>query len=132
MKYVVDTNIILRFLVGDNKEQQRKAVSYFREGEKGKRDLIIAPLVIAEVCFVLETFYKKSREEIVSALQVFISSRWLAVEHRDRLIYLLPLYKSGLHFVDSLLVAWARLEKAKLLTFDRKLARKASMMELSS
>ena len=125
MKYVVDTNIILRFLVGDNKEQQKKAVAYFREGEKGKRDLYITPLVIAEVCFVLETFYKKSREDIVSALQVFISSRWLSVEQRDRLVYLLPLYKSGLHFVDSFLVAWTRLEKAKLLTFDRKLEKKA-------
>lgn len=79
---IVDTNVLIRFLVGDHKTQQEQAKKWFSEAEKGKRKMVIKPLIVAETCFVLESFYKKTREEIASAFEVLLSQKWLVVEER--------------------------------------------------
>ena len=57
---VVDTNVLIRFFVGDNKVQQKRARNWFSQAQKGKRKLAIKTIVVAETCFVLESFYKGS------------------------------------------------------------------------
>lgn len=88
---ILDTYVILRFLVGDDRGQFEKAQRWFREAEEGERDIGVSTIVIAEACFVLESFYQKSREDIADAMEVFLSQRWLQVEERDVLINLWPL-----------------------------------------
>ena len=113
--------MLLRFIVGDNEAQQKQAEQWFREAEAGKRKIIVVPLVVAEACFVLESFYKKQREEIAQAVEVFVGERWLQVENREALLSLWPWYTKGFHFVDSFLLAWSQAQEAKVLTFDEKL-----------
>ncbi|PIY80409.1 MAG: hypothetical protein COY80_02925 [Candidatus Pacebacteria bacterium CG_4_10_14_0_8_um_filter_42_14] len=121
---VVDTNVLLRFLVGDNSQQQKIAHTWFQEAESGKRQLIIKPLVIAETTFVLESFYKQSREKIADSLETLLAQKWLVVEERTVMNKLWYWYKNGLHFVDSYLLAWSKNNKAELLTFDKELIKK--------
>ncbi len=121
---ILDTNVILRFLVGDEPEHQKSAKLWFGEAEKGRRRILILPLVVAEAVFVLESFYKKSRAEICEAMEVFLSQRWLIVEEREALLGTFKFYKQGLHFVDSHLLALARTRGGKVLTFDIKLKKK--------
>lgn len=120
-KMIVDTNIILRFLVGDNENQKRQASEWFKKAEIGKIELIIHPLVIAECCFVLESFYKKNRFEISDSLEVFLSQKWLKVENRKALLLMWGDYKNNLHFVDSFLISLAKINASKVLSFDKKL-----------
>ncbi len=122
--FVLDTNVLLRFLVGDLPQQQKRAEQWFKEAEVGRRAIIVTPIVIAEASFVLESFYKQAREAIATALEVFVSERWLRVEERDVLQRLWTDYRAGLHFVDSYLNAWARTRGCEILTFDQKLARR--------
>jgi len=126
MEEILDTNVILRFLVGDNKAQQIKAKQWFAEAEKGKRKLVVKPLVVAESCFVLESFYKKTREEIASVFEVFLSQRWLGVEDREVMLGLWLWYRKNLHFVDSYLISWvkSRNRKMKVLSFDKDLLKR--------
>lgn len=123
---VVDTNVIIRFLVGDNLKQQQQAVQWFSEAEAGKRKLRIKPIVVAEATFVLESFYKKSRQEIADAFEVFLSQRWMQVDEREVLLSIWPLYKQKLHFVDSYLIASARVGQDTVLSFDQALLKQAS------
>ena len=124
-KQILDTNVLLRFLIGDNEKQQREAQRWFKEAEERKRKISIVPLVIAETCFVLESFYKQQREEIAGVLQVFLAQRWLEVEQREVLLLLWSWYRKGLHFVDSFLLAWMRVHDGQILTFDQSLLKKA-------
>ena len=121
---ILDTNVILRFLVGDNKEQQKLAIKWFKESESGKREIFVPSIVVAEASFVLETFYKKSRAEIAEALEVFLSQRWLKVEKREVLVGLWIWYRLGFHFVDSFLLSWSKINKYQVLTFDKQILKK--------
>lgn len=121
---ILDTNVILRFLVGDNKEQQKMAIEWFKEAESGKREIVVPSIVIAEASFVLESFYKKSRTEIAFAMEVFLSQGWLKVENRKILTELWTWYRLGFHFVDSFLLSWSKADKYKILTFDKQILKK--------
>jgi len=120
---ILDTNIILRFLVGDNKPQQEEAKKIFKAGERGKRDILVKPLVVAEVCFVLESFYKKTKAEIAESMEIFLSQKWLKVEDRQPLLSMWEWYREN--FVDSYLLACSKLGKSKILTFDKALSKKS-------
>jgi predicted nucleic-acid-binding protein len=124
---IVDTNVLIRFLVGDNKVQQKQARVWFSEAEKGKRKLVIKLLVVAETCFVLESFYKKQKEEIAGAFEVFLSQVWLEVEERSILLSLWDWYKKGFHFVDSYLLSWGKINSCSIISFDRELVSKLNL-----
>lgn len=126
MTELLDTNVILRYLVGDNPTQQSQAKKIFQAAQAGKRNIIIKPLVVAEVCFVLESFYKKSLEEIASSMEIFLSQKWLEVEDRPALLGMWPWYREGLHFVDSYLIASAQIDNLNIITFDKDLEKKVT------
>lgn len=121
---VLDTNVLLRFLVGDNEKQHAQAERWLKEAETGKKTIVILPIVIAEAAFVLESFYKRSRVEIVRSLLVFISQRWLEVHDRDTLSKMWSWYEQRFHFVDSFLLAWSQVNEGAILTFDADIRKK--------
>lgn len=122
--YVLDTNVLIRFLVGDNKEQLKQAARWFRSAEEGEMKITVHSLVVAEACFVLESFYKLPRKDIVLAMQIFLSQRFLNVPERDVLLQIWDHYQNGLHFVDSFLAQLAEQSDKIILTFDKSLLKK--------
>lgn len=125
MTNILDTNIILRYIVGDNDDQKIKARKIFLEAEKGKIELQVKTVVIAEVCYVLESFYEKSKSEIADKMEVFLSAKWLSVDDRKPILSMWEWYRKNLHFVDSYLLACAKFNKSKILTFDKELLKKS-------
>lgn len=121
---VLDTNVLIRFLIGDVPEQKFQAAVWFQEARKQKRSILVLPIVIAEASYVLESFYKNDRREIAESLETFVSQRWLRVESRRELLALWIWYRGGMHFVDSFLLAWSHMHKATVLSFDQKILRK--------
>ena len=121
---VLDTNVLLRFLVGDNQSQQKQAIEWFKQAENGRRKIIILPLVVAETVFVLENFYERSRSDIVEALDIFLAQKWLTIENRSVLRGLWKWYLEGFHFVDSYLLSWNDVYRGGVLTFDQRMNKK--------
>lgn len=68
-KYIADTNFILRYLLADNEEQYNKAKMLFEEARVGKNQIEIEQSVFVEVIFVLSSFYKVPKLEIVNLLK---------------------------------------------------------------
>jgi predicted nucleic-acid-binding protein len=124
MVELVDTNVVVRFLVGDNVNQKEIAAKWFWEAQEGRKKLWIKSVVVAETCFVLESVYKLPRKRIADALMTLVGQKWIGVEDRDALKNLWPLYIQGLHWVDSCLLATIRSKQYGLLTFDKELLRK--------
>jgi len=118
---IVDTNVILRFLVEDQPKQFNQAKIWFKQAKRGKFRLVVEPIVIAEGCYVLESFYKIDRVDIADKLQVLLGQRWLKVSQRKVLENLWPFYLQGLHFLDSFLLSWSKVNNQQVLSFDQEL-----------
>lgn len=117
----LDTNIIVRYLVGDVLDQFEVVKDLFRKAENGSVRLLVLPTVIAEVSYVLQRFYGKSVIEISSHLQSFLSESWYEIEHKEALLGMWGWYEQGNHFVDSYLIALNKFENIELFSFDKKL-----------
>jgi len=122
----IDTNVLLRYLVGDVDKHQQQATKWFKEAQQGKRKLRLSTIVIAETCFVLESFYKQERNSIANTLEVIISQKWITITDRKILLNLFGYYREGLHFVDSYLISWAKNNNESILSFDKQLLKKAN------
>lgn len=117
---LIDTNLIVRYLVQDHEKHAQAAEKLFAACDRGELVIVVLPAVLAECVFVLESFYRRSRADIASALGTLISSPSIAMTdaaiHRDALE---RYRKTKLHFVDCLLAATAAPEHVPLATFDQ-------------
>ena len=116
---LVDTNLIARYLVQDHDKHARAAAELFQACDRGDLEILLLPVVLAECVFVLESFYVKSRADIASVLELFISSP--GVEISDVTVHLdaLSRYKATrAHFVDCLIAATAVAKNVAVATFD--------------
>lgn len=120
---LLDTDILTRFFIGDIKSQHKKVEKIFKQAQAGKRKLRLEVLVVAEVCYVLESFYKRERAEIVDYLKLFISQKWIKVQNRKVIQGAWSWYLKGFHFVDSFLLSLSRDKGVRVLSFDKKLNR---------
>ncbi|MEI6511268.1 MAG: PIN domain-containing protein [Candidatus Uhrbacteria bacterium] len=124
--YIVDTNILVRFLTDDRGEQLAEIKTLFSQAEKGEHSLTITPLIVAETVYVLRSVYQKTPKEISDSLQIMLSQRWIKVEERQILLATLALTAAGTHFVDAYLAIRAKNDATEVFTFDRKLKRLAA------
>ena len=117
---LVDTNLIVRYLVQDHEKHAKAAGRIFDACDRGDVVLVVLPAVLAECVFVLESFYEQARADIAPALGRLISSP--GVEISDTAIYLdaLDRYrKTRIHFVDCLIAATAVAKNMPVATFDQ-------------
>jgi predicted nucleic acid-binding protein len=56
----VDTNILVRHLTGDPPELAERATRFLAEAQQ----LLLADLVVAEMVYVLESYYEVQRERV--------------------------------------------------------------------
>jgi len=71
---LVDTNIIVRYLVQDHEKHAKAAGKLFEACDRGDVEIVVLPAVLAECVFVLESFYEHARAGIAAALGTLISS----------------------------------------------------------
>jgi predicted nucleic acid-binding protein len=118
----VDTNVFLRFFVKDVESLYEKARALFERAEAGKIKLETSELVIAEIVWVLESFYGFSRKEITDVLVTLLASRNLKIANDMRISNAVHLYSSGnMDFIDAYNIAYMKSkEYTKVATFDSK------------
>ena len=104
----IDANVILRYLIKDPPEIAEAALKTFMDAKNGKVFLLVANLTVAEVVWVLESFYKYSKNQIAETLTEFLMCDGLEVETLDFLIEALVVYQEkNLDFADAFLAVCA-------------------------
>jgi len=118
----VDTNVFLRFFVKDVESQYEKARTLFEKAEAGKIRLETSELVIAEIVWVLESFYGFTRKEIADVLITLLSSRNLKIANSARISASIQSYVSGnMDFIDAYNIAYMKSKELEhIATFDLK------------
>ena len=124
-KVYIDANVILRYITKDPPAMAEAARKVFLEAQKGKVGLKIIPLIVAEVVWVLESFYDYSKTQIAETLIQLLLCDGLEVEQLSLLIEALTLYqKKNLDFADALLGVTALQQGPPMVySFDQHLDR---------
>ena len=120
----IDTNVIVRFLVGDDARQGTAAKHYLSKAEEAGESVFVSVPVILETGWVLENVYEYPRGEIVSALNVILRMPVFEIESHDRVSKLARnLTRMKLDFADLLIGLTAQDHDCETTrTFDRKAA----------
>lgn len=117
----LDTNVLVRYIVQDDKDQARKAGKVI---EKLAIDspAFVSCIVLCEINWVLKTAYKIAKSHRIAALNSIISVAVFEIERLDPCLVALRQYKLGqADFSDYLIQNIAKQEGYKIVfTFDKK------------
>ena len=119
---VIDTNLVLRHVLGDDPKQAAAVKSVFDALRSGEKAALLLESVLAECVYVLLHYYEVPKEEVVEKLDGVL--RYPGIVNRDKhdLREALKLFgEHALDFVDCVLVTKARIGALELLSFDEKL-----------
>lgn len=116
----VDTNVLVRLLVRDDRAQLDAAEKFVGKGAW------VSHLVLVETLWVLDAVYARSAEQIGAAVEMLLAHAALTLQDADVVTVALGQFRarSNLGFSDCLVLESAR--KAGHLplgTFDRQLAK---------
>lgn len=117
---LIDTNLIVRYLVQDHDKHAKAAGRLFDACDRGDVVILVLPVVLAECVFVLESFYRHPRPDIASALGRLIASPGIEISELTIHLDALNRYKkTTVHFVDCLIAATAVAKNVPVSTFDQ-------------
>lgn len=119
MNVWADTNILVRFMTGDPSEMARRAQRLLRRAADGELLLRIPSVVIAEVIWVLGSYYGSDRNVIADAVRALVLADGVSVDNADLVLEALRLVQeANVAYVDAYLAATARANGESVATFD--------------
>jgi predicted nucleic-acid-binding protein len=91
----LDTNVLVRLLVQDDRRQSSKANRYIEEAAAGGESCFLNTIVLCETVWVLESAYGYPKAMIVEALEKIVSITQFEIERKDAVWGALEDYKSS-------------------------------------
>lgn len=121
----VDTNYFLRFLLADNLEQSDKVKKLFLSAAEGNSQLCSSTIVIFEIYWVLSSYYKRDKSEMISTLEKILTLEFIEIDSRGIFLKALRIFREEpLSLEDCYYLSFASTKKAKkIATFDQKLSK---------
>ena len=121
----LDTNILVRALVGDDKRQTKAARAFLAERCTPEEPGFINLVVLCELIWTLKRTFQFERAQIVEVIRALLNNAALAVEAEEQVSAALSQFgQRSLDFPDLLI---AQINKAvgcsATATFDRKAAK---------
>jgi predicted nucleic-acid-binding protein len=120
----VDTNVVVRFLTGDDAEQFKHARRAMESGT-----VFIPKTVLLETEWVLRRAYSIAPRQILDAMESLLRAAEIVIEDESAIEQALLWYRDGMDLADALHIA-SRGAATQFLTFDKRLtsaARKAGI-----
>lgn len=120
MAALIDTNVIIRFLVGDHQEHLVESTRIFEDIESGKLQVEILDVVLMEALFVLTKFYNLPKADVVTDLKAILALEGVINSNKIILSDALSLFvDKNLDFVDALICSKCKLQGYEWRSFDR-------------
>lgn len=121
MTAFIDTNVLIRHLTGDPPPQAARATRYLARSQ----ELLLPDLILAEVAYVLESFYEAPRVQVAETLRAVLGFPAIRVVDAELLQRAVEVYDvHRLDFADAYLVACAeRASVGVIASFDRSIDR---------
>jgi predicted nucleic-acid-binding protein len=129
----LDTNVLVRLLVEDDPVQTEQARRFIESHCTPESPGFINCVVLAELVWVLESFYRFGHAEIAAAIESILAGRDRVVEYHDDARAALTEFRStGIGFTDAMIGRINLIRGCEATaTFDRKAARLKGFVRVS-
>ena len=119
---MLDTNVLLRFLLDDHPELSRAAAALFQQAADEKCLLILTDLGIAEAIWVLTSYYKLERQKVSESLAKLLLQAGVQCPTLEPVLDALARFKAtDCDFFDCYLAAQAASSGVAIASFDKDL-----------
>jgi len=118
--YLVDANLILRFLLNDHPEHSSAVKRLVARARKREVSLEVPFVALTETVFTLKSFYKKDRQDIAREMTKILTTP--GIKFRGPTWVFDAIEELGMRnvsFGDACLAAEARVDKLPVASFDR-------------
>ncbi len=119
----LDTNVVVRLLVGDDRRQALRARRLLEEAEASGERFFLTRVALLETIWVLEAVYELSRDEVLTAVEMLTQLSVLELEDHPGALELVRLGRSTSFHIPDLLIGLAGRSSGceSTLTFERRL-----------
>jgi len=116
-----DTNLFIRFFTGDSDNQSQESKKFLNQVSKGKYELFVCDLIVAEIIYVLESIYHLDRNEVVEKILAIAETDNTIIENRQVILGALDLYEEkNIDFIDAYLASHSIKNNCDtVFTFDK-------------
>jgi predicted nucleic-acid-binding protein len=117
--YLIDTNVILRYLLDDHKLFSPMAKAFMQDVAKEVKKAELSPVVVVECVYVMEKFYEIPKNEVVDKLSRILNIKGIVNSDKSEILDALVKYEnSGADIVDCILAAKSSPQRI-IVSFDK-------------
>jgi predicted nucleic-acid-binding protein len=88
----VDVDVILRYLTNDVPDQAKQAEELLKRVEEGNERVFLPDIILADIIWILEGYYKQTREDIREWITAILSLQGLTFSDKDTALNALDIY----------------------------------------
>ncbi len=126
---LIDTNVIIRYLVEDPEKVHMKfrgVFTFFPKVESGERNVALCELVLFEAFFVLTKFYRVPQNEAAEKLSDIVSFMGIIMHDKPLILSCFEILQTEkIDLVDAYLLALSKKKNLKgIYSFDRDLSKR--------
>ncbi len=128
----LDTNILVRYLVQDERRQSARATAFIRAAALRKESFFVNDIVLCELVWVLQSAYSYSKEVISDVLEKLLLAEHFEIEDRDTVWTALAFYRDRQGDFADYLILCKNLACGcdRTMTFDRSLRNQPAFEQL--
>jgi predicted nucleic acid-binding protein len=119
--FLLDTNVLARYLIGDVQQQQHEAAALFAKAQDQKVSLHIEPATIIELNYVLTKLYYYPKPAVVSILNDLLSLGILLCDKLETILSAINIHKdNSVGLEDSYYIQLCLEKDLDFYSFDKK------------
>lgn len=122
MKYFIDTNIFLRILELDDKKAFSECSKFLKLVNNSEIVAYTSNFVLAEIAWVLESFYKESKLKIIKSVDGILKLNGLKISDEVNALVALDLFANkSVKYIDALIASNPEIQSKKMtvISYDK-------------
>lgn len=121
-KVLIDSNVFLRFLTNDIPNQAQKFKRLVLLRRKNEIELVTNVIVIAEIIWTLQSYYKFGKKDIKNVVVTLVASDDIQIENRSIILNALEDFvEMNVDFNDAYIYSWMQENGIeKIATFNER------------
>ncbi len=121
-KVLIDTNILVRYFTNDIPEKANAVKKLLIKAKNNKIIIVIQSIIIAELVWVFESFYKLKKEKIVKVINALLNTPGVEIIDKSIILKAIEIYSDkNVDYIDANVMAYAINKNINtVVSFDKK------------